>query len=68
MSMLKYLRTHINKETEIETKDLGVFRGVITAIDSKMNVTIENALIAGKKVARMQLRGSRVRSFFLQKA
>lgn len=65
MLLYKYLREHINKETTIESKDHGILTGTISAIDKQMNIVVDNAVIRGRKTKRIQIRGSRLRSFYL---
>lgn len=66
MQILKYLRKKIGKNTLIESKSLGQFTGKIIKIDNNMNLTIKNAIIKGKDISQLILRGSDIRSFELK--
>lgn len=69
MHLVKYLQKHIQKETLIETKDLGRIKGKIVCIDKHMNLTVEGATVehggGSRTVPRLTIRGSSVRSFYL---
>lgn len=63
--LLKYLSQRINKPTRIETKKHGIITGIITKIDNKMNITVCSAIIDGKSIPKIIIRGNDLRSFDL---
>lgn len=66
MSLLfQYLKKHIRKETQIETKDGRVIKGVIAEIDKELNLTVVNASEENNRSPQLAIRGSNVRSFLL---
>ena len=63
--LIKYLQQRINKITIIETKKEGKFVGTITQIDSKHNLTVRDAMINGKRIEKIFIKGNDLRSFEL---
>lgn len=64
-ALINYIKKCIHKETTIETKNMGTVVGRIVSVDRKMNLIVEDAVLASGFVKRLSIRGSSLRSFEL---